>query len=323
MTPYPLLFKPVYQSYLWGGQRIGRHFQRAGVPPVCAESWELADRPEGMSVVCNGPLSGMPLDALLRRHGREILGPRHVGESFPLLIKVLDARERLSVQVHPNDASAARCGGEAKTEMWYILDAAPGACVFAGLRPGTTPAALRAALATNSVDALLNTISVKAGDAVFMPGGRVHAIGEGCLILEVQQNSNTTYRLYDWGRVDQQGRPRALHIDQALEVIDWADQPRPLVTPGPISHSAAGTVERILACPYFTMSRLVLQARLPYPRRGETCVMLFVASGSLTATAGAMGVRLDAGTTCLVPAACGTLDLEPLNGPASALVITP
>ncbi|MDD2578652.1 MAG: class I mannose-6-phosphate isomerase [Clostridia bacterium] len=223
---YPLKFKPVYKDYLWGGRTLvdyGRTLPENG--PV-AESWELSAHPNGVSIVQNGPLSGKTLPELLREYGPSLIGslaePRDL-DKFPLLIKLIDARDRLSVQVHPGDDYAAmHAGGEyGKNEMWYVMAAAPGAQLIAGVRPGTTREQFARAIADDNCLDLLQTLPVKAGDVVNIPAGLVHAIGAGLLICEVQQNSDTTYRVYDYGRRDQSGQTRPLHIEPALDVINF------------------------------------------------------------------------------------------------------
>ncbi|MDZ4199894.1 MAG: type I phosphomannose isomerase catalytic subunit, partial [Kiritimatiellia bacterium] len=229
--PYPLLLKPAYKNYLWGGTRIAEVYGRETPPGPVAESWEVSTRPEGMSLVLNGPLAGRTLQEAIDTMGEDLLGARAPRGQMPLLIKLIDARDRLSVQVHPDDESAALHGGEAKTEMWILLDAEPGACLFAGFRPGLARPEIEQAIREGRWTEILQTLPVRAGDAVFIPGGRVHAIGAGCLILEIQQNSNTTYRLYDWDRKGSDGKPRKLHLEQALSVIRWEDPGEPLLQP--------------------------------------------------------------------------------------------
>ena len=306
---YPLLFEPVYKDYVWGGNRIPHVFDRPVKLDPCAESWEVADRPEGMSVVRNGPLAGTSLRELIDREPAAVLG-RANAERFPLLVKLIDARERLSVQVHPDDESAARYGGEAKTEMWYILDADPEACVYAGLQPGVTPEDFRAAIADNTVEDRLRRFPVSPGDVIFTPGGRIHAIGAGCLLLEVQQNSDTTYRVYDWGRVGKDGKPRELHVEDAMRAIDW-DDPEPAVTrPGPI-HEGADAETRILDCEYFRIRGVALERPRTLAPAAEGCTIVFVERGAARAAAGGTSVDLPRGTTCLLPAALDAVALHP------------
>ncbi|MDA0990615.1 MAG: class I mannose-6-phosphate isomerase [Verrucomicrobia bacterium] len=318
---YPLLFTPVYKDYIWGGNDIAKTFKRDTGMPRCAESWELADRPEGMSMVSNGPLQGISLQELIVDRSPEILG--YAAETFPLLVKLIDAGERLSVQVHPNDESAKRHGGEAKTEMWYILAANPGACVYAGLKAHTTAAKFKKAIADGNVEKVLETFNVAPGDVVYMPGGRVHAIGAGCLLLEVQQNSNTTYRVYDWGRVGPDGRPRQLHIEQALKVIDWR-QGKPAVT-RPVAQAVTkgNSRETILHCDYFEMERIILEQRETASPTAGGCDILFIPTASVRITANKQSQIAPPGTTVLIPAALKTYRMEPLDADADIIRISP
>ena len=200
-TPlYPLRFKPVYKDYIWGGDKIIRLYNRQEPHGIYAESWEVSDRADGMSVVSVGPLAGKSLRDVVQTYPFDLFGAKVQAQVFPLLVKLIDSRDRLSVQVHPDVEMAKKYGGEAKTEMWYVLDAEPGAGVFAGLKSGVDAKALSEAMQTDRFEEILTRIPVTKGDAIFIPGGLVHSIDAGCLLLEVQQNSNTTYRIYDWNR---------------------------------------------------------------------------------------------------------------------------
>ncbi len=320
---YPLLFQPAYQHYMWGGDEIIRRFHRNEPPGVYAESWEVSDRPEGMSVVRNGPLQGEELSSLIQRYGSELLGVDPPTDRFPLLIKLIDARETLSVQVHPDDETAQRYGGEAKTEMWYVLDAAPGACVYAGLKSGADEAAFRQGVEAQTLDALLEEVSVQAGDVVFMPGGRVHAIGAGSLLLEVQQNSNTTYRIYDWGRVGSDGTPRDLHLEQAIRVMRWQDNAPAKIVPRRLESAEPNERWELLACPLFRMERLTIRQPWSAAHDGRSFQILFAADAPLELEAGDQTIQLPPGTTCLIPAAVTKYQLRPdPTAPATVLRIT-
>jgi mannose-6-phosphate isomerase len=319
---YPLRLKPAYQPYPWGGDRIIRLYHRPEPAGTYAESWEVSDRPEGMSVVGHGPLAGATLQELVDRHGPALVGADAPAGRFPLLIKLIDARERLSAQVHPDDEGARRHGGEAKTEMWYLLDADPGARVFAGLRPGADERTLRDAIRTGDFERLLKEVPVQKDDAVFMPGGRVHAIDAGCFILEIQQNSNTTYRLYDWGRTDAGGRPRPLHLEEALRVIRWDDAQPVKWTPRRLGFLAANELWEIGRCPYFRLERLRLQEDWESAMDGRSFHVLFVASGAVGVTGAGTTELLPAGSTVLMPAALPGYRLDPGAAPAEVLRIT-
>jgi len=318
---YPILLEPVYQDYIWGGDRIAKQFGRDVKLPVCAESWEVADRPEGMSVVTNGPLAGQTLRELMETRRDELLGAGFPGHAFPLLVKILDARQRLSVQVHPSDAGAAHHGGEPKTEMWYVLDATEDAFVFAGLAPGTTRAAFAHAVEQQALEPLLRRIPVTRGDAVFVPGGTVHAIGEGCLLLEVQQNSNTVYRVYDWGRVGTDGQPRELHVEQAFEVIDWDADTNDKADAREISPEGGNRAWVIVECPHFRFERYRLSTAEPL--EANTCQVLFVSEGKLVVRSEAGELPLRPGVSALVPACVSGGALEPKGGDVDLLRMTP
>ncbi|MEO5367999.1 MAG: class I mannose-6-phosphate isomerase, partial [Magnetococcus sp. WYHC-3] len=256
-TLYPLLFAPVYKDHPWGGQRLAARYGRSGLPPVCGESWEISAHADGPSHVANGPLAGQTLAALTEQLGVSLLGTSAPQpQRFPLLFKLIDAQENLSVQVHPNDRNAGLTGGEPKTEAWYVVDRTPGALLYGGIKPGITPASFCNTMSQSNAPQHLFQMTVDPGDALFIPGGLVHAIGAGCLIYEVQQSSNTTYRLFDWERRDAAGQPRPLHLPQAAKVIDYdLPEPRIIRTPAPAS-TDRNQWHTILSCPYFLLRRL-------------------------------------------------------------------
>ena len=320
---YPLRFKPVYKDYIWGGNRIVRAFRRPEPPGICAESWEVSTRPEGMSVVSHGPLAGRTLQELCVQCGADLLGSRIAAGPFPLLIKLIDSRERLSVQVHPSDETAAPHGGEAKTEMWYVLEAQPGAQVFAGLQPGVTRKAFEEAVRQTRIDSLLAAVPVSAGDAIFMPGGRVHALDAGCLILEVQQNSNTTYRIYDWGRVGHDGRPRETHLAQALRVIRWDDRGDPRLTPVPLPAASPNQRFEIVRGPHFFMEKILLRTAWMPERDGAVFEVVFSAHGDLRMRWAGGEEHVPVGTSVLIPASLKEVAIEPTDRDAVVLRMGP
>jgi mannose-6-phosphate isomerase len=223
---YPFVFQPIFKDRIWGGRELERLYaKKIPAGQSTGESWEISDRPGDASVIANGPLAGKNLRWLMEHHAVEILGgakPAAAGR-FPLLCKILDAREKLSLQVHPPASKAAELKGEPKTEMWFIADAAPGASLYVGLKRGVTRAEFEKKIADGSVADCFHRIPVKAGDTMFLPSGRVHAIGDGLVIFEIQQNSDTTYRVFDWNRVGLDGQPRELHVAQSLASIDFND----------------------------------------------------------------------------------------------------
>lgn len=274
MMPFsPLIFEPIYKPRIWGGNRIFSYFGRPSAPPEpIGESWELVDLEEEQSVVSVGPAKGKTLRTLIESWGRDLMGGVRLFEGrFPLLIKFLDARDTLSVQVHPSEAVAARSGGaiRVKHEAWYVLAAEPGAVIYHGLEPGVDAASFREAMLTGRVDGVLRRVPVKQGECYFLPSGTPHALGAGILAAEVQTPSDVTYRAYDWGRVDPAtGQPRALHIDQAIECINF-DAPSPPPTQDR-SHVASlwTAVTRLVECPAFVIEQVRMvegvEQRIPY-----------------------------------------------------------
>ncbi|MFM9059243.1 MAG: type I phosphomannose isomerase catalytic subunit [Planctomycetaceae bacterium] len=251
----PLLLAPTYRRYLWGGRRFATALGR-DLPPGddYAESWEVVDRGSDQSVVAAGPLAGSTLGGLVRERGDELLGRGAPCAAFPLLFKFLDARLDLSVQVHPDDTRAARLvpPDRGKTEAWYVVDAVPGARIWAGTTPGTDAAAFAAALRAGRIADVLHSFTPRPGDCVFIPAGTVHAIGAGLLVAEIQQSSDVTYRLHDWGRVGADGRPRQLHVEAGLEAVTRFG---PV---GPVAPTATAdrAVRRLVAGEFFLLDEV-------------------------------------------------------------------
>lgn len=249
----PIVFEPLYMQRVWGGRELEKQYGRTlpdGAP--YGESWEIVDREKEQSVVRGGAFAGKTLHELWTRHRDEVFGAG-LPESarFPVLIKVLDARDDLSIQVHPPVHLAAELGGEPKTEMWYIAGADAGAKLYVGLKNGVTRADFEQAIQDGTVADRVHAVEPKAGESIFIPSGRLHAIGAGFLIHEIQQNSDTTYRVFDWNRVGLDGKPRELHVEESLASIDFGD-----FEPG--MDAPDGTV--IAECDYFRVEKLVLGA---------------------------------------------------------------
>src|SRR5881296_3045119 len=221
----PVVFEPIFQEMIWGGQKLAALFgKRLPANKRIGESWEIVDRPEAQSIVRDGPLSGRSLHDLWVNFREELFGKVPDTPRFPLLIKLLDAQEKLSLQVHPPQEIAVKLGGESKTECWYVAVADAGAELFVGFKKSITRQQFEKSLRAGSAADEVHTVKVRAGDAMFLPAGRFHAVGAGNLLVEIQQNSDTTYRVFDWNRIDQAtGKPRQLHIEQALQCIDLKD----------------------------------------------------------------------------------------------------
>lgn len=223
MQVYPLKFGPIYKERIWGGDKLREVFGRE-MPKGkrIGESWELADLPADKSKIINGELAGETIESVIRKYPQEITGAEKFRLPFPLLIKILDCGDVLSVQVHPDEATCKRMGkGDFKTECWYIIEAKPKAVIYKGLKKGTTKEKFAQAINDGTVERLLVKVPVKVGECHFLPAGTPHAIGAGLLIAEIQTPSDTTYRVYDWKRIDDKGKPRPLHIEEALESIHF------------------------------------------------------------------------------------------------------
>jgi len=298
-----LKFSHFYTSAPWGGTLLGRHFGRTDMPEVCSESWEISGHRLGPSAVTEGPYAGRTLDGLVREFGRELVGTKAPSaDRFPLLFKLIDAREPLSIQVHPNNANAALTGGEPKTEAWYVVKAFPGAVLYAGLKRVFKEQEFRNIVAQGPalVDQL-NVLPVTEGDMLYVPGGMPHAIGGGCLIYEVQQSSDTTYRFYDWGRLDAAGNSRPLHIEQSFRSLDYAAPPATICREGEL-HS-----------PYFSIRTVSLADPIVLAPDGSSFIAGFVLSGS-TEVAGF-------GESFLLPATGGEVVVRP-TAPDTRLILT-
>ncbi len=306
----PIVFTPIYQERVWGGREFASRLGRSlpGTQPV-GEAWEVVDREEAQSVVSSGPLHGKTLHDLWTHHRAEVFGPRHAdaGPRFPLLCKLLDARDRLSVQVHPPAAVAPRLHGEPKTEMWYFLACDPGSRIYAGLVPGATRASFEEKLGRGEVEDCLHVLPTHEGDSIFIPSGRLHAIGEGNLIVEIQQNSDTTYRVFDWNRTGLDGRPRDLHIDESMISTDFDDFAPPL------AHVESGLVAE---CEHFRVRKEILTTPKDLRPTGDFCLVTVVGG---RAQCGDCSFGL--GDFFLLPANAAPL-VTPANEQCSVLVTT-
>ena len=248
MKLYPLKFRPIFKQRIWGGQKL-REFFGKDIPPFekIGESWELADLPQDKSLIANGELAGQTLGLLIEKHPKEITGKESFSGSFPLLIKFLDAEETLSVQVHPDSEVCRRMGkGDPKTECWYIISADHGAVLYKGGQRGVTREAFAEAIRAGTVAELLQEVRVEPGQCHFLPAGTAHSVGAGNLIAEIQTPSDTTYRVFDWNRVDDRGKPRQLHIEEALESINFGVSGDEL----PVT-----TVGRLVDCEHFKIDK--------------------------------------------------------------------
>lgn len=241
-------FRPIFKPRIWGGRKLQEVFGKdLPTEEKIGESWELADLPEDKSVVANGPLAGRTLHSVASEYPKEILGRPGSPGPFPLLIKFLAAEDVLSVQVHPDAAACRQMGmGELKTECWYIVDARPEAFIYKGLKPGVTKQAFAQAIVEGTVERLLQRVPVERGQCHHLPAGTMHALGPGILVAEIQTPSDTTYRVFDWNRLDDSGRPRTLHVQEALESVHFVPTAADL---------SVTTVGRLVDCPYFRVDK--------------------------------------------------------------------
>ena len=311
----PLTFHPIFKERVWGGRNLERLYKK-NLPPRApiGESWEISDRPGDASVVANGPLAGKNLHWLMENHARELLGnAKPAGQNrFPLLCKILDAREKLSLQVHPPVDRAAELGGEPKTEMWFIADAAPDAELFVGLKRGVTRAEFAEKIRTGEVAGCFHRIPVRAGDAMFLPSGRVHAIGAGLVIFEIQQNSDTTYRVFDWNRVGLDGKPRELHVAESLASIDFSDF-EPALVQGKFAGEEIKT-RMLVEDPLFNVEAVEMKNGARLDLKPRKLQIIAVVHGQVEIKSGSTSVDLAAGQFCLIPACLEQTEVLPKSG---------
>jgi mannose-6-phosphate isomerase len=314
LSLYPLRFEPIYQYRLWGGRRLA-NLLTAPLPkdgPV-GEAWVLSDRADHPSRVANGPLKGRSIGQLLEQSPEGMLGKlAQRFRRFPLLLKFLDAREMLSLQVHPADAQTdlLPAGDSGKTEAWVVLEAGTESRIYAGLKPGTTADILRRALTNGAVADHLAYFTPKPSDAVFLPAGTVHSLGGDVVVFEVQQNSDVTFRLYDWDHVDARtGRPRALQVEQALACIDYAER-----AVGPVAPLEEATTpverERLFDCEYFRLWRLRGQSPFTVGATGAPRVLVCVEGAGQLEHGGAT-YAVGRGDVLLLPAVVGACPFRP------------
>jgi mannose-6-phosphate isomerase len=294
---------------IWGGHRLASLFRKR-TPPTATigESWEIVDRPEAQSVVRNGAFRDRTLHELWVHDRKAVFGDRLEGPRFPWLIKLLDAHDQLSLQVHPPEKIATKLGGEPKTEFWYVASAIPGAKLHVGLRRAVTRDQFEQAVHDGTVANLVHSIDVKTGDSIFLPAGRFHGIGGGNVLVEIQQNSDTTYRVFDWNRVDDSGKPRQLHVDQALQSIDFNDIAPTLTEPDG---------EILLRDKLFEIEKWNLAAPRVVAPFGQFAIIC-----CLTGLVRCVDVDLRPGEFALVPAALQDRTIQPREDGTTLLRVT-
>lgn len=312
---YPLRFEPIYKQAIWGGKRIFSHFDRAPSKESCSESWEITDRTEGISTVVNGPLKGKDLHSLIMEYKERILGKGNDFSSFPLLIKIIDAHKPLSFQVHPCDQLAKEFDEEAKTEMWVVLDTVSTSYIYANFKQKITPDEFKKAIFENRVEDLVLKTRVHRNDAVYIPGRTLHAIGEGCLILEVQQSSNTTFRVYDWDR------GRKLHIEKSLRTIDFSRTYNPIVEPKLLEKTKGFSLYSLLRTRFFSLERIDLFSKFQKKYSHNSFNIFFCVEGIVTLNAEGHEEEMNPGDTLLVPAELSFISLLKKEGSCQVIRI--
>jgi mannose-6-phosphate isomerase len=318
---YPLTFHPIFKERLWGGRNLIALYGKPLPPglPV-GESWEISDRPGDESVIASGPLQGRTLHWLMEQYPADLLGPRaSAPPRFPLLVKIIDAQSVLSLQVHPPAAVAASLGGEPKTEIWYVTHAGPAAELFAGLKKGVSRADFEAKLAGQTVAECFHRLAVKPGDAMFLPSGRVHALGAETVIFEVQQNSDTTYRVFDWNRLGRDGKGRELHVPQSLACIDFSDVEPPLLPRG-FAPGHPGLIRPLVKNELFEVNVRQLRTGEQMGVTDGRMQIIGVLEGAVRIEGPAGVIALAPGEFCLIPASCAAGELN-MHGAASFLQI--
>ncbi|MCH2127278.1 MAG: class I mannose-6-phosphate isomerase [Pirellulaceae bacterium] len=314
---YPLRFRPIFRQYLWGGRRLATVLGKSlGEGDTFAESWEIVDHGTDQSQVEFGPLVGATLGRLVQDHGKDLLGRHAPQKTFPLLLKFLDAQRDLSVQVHPDDSQAQLLNPPdlGKTEAWVILDVMPGSHLFAGLKPGIDRQNLTKAIATGQIVNCLHRVEPKVGDCYFIEAGTVHALGAGLMVVEIQQASDTTYRLFDWNRVTADGQPRPLHVTEALEAIKFSLGPVHAQRPQP---TADAEIQQLVSCQHFVIDRWHFTGLKTLPLN-RSCHLLSVLEGSVHVEHDPSGLALNRGQSILLPACCKAVQVK---ASASALIL--
>lgn len=303
---------PAFKDYLWGGTKLRDEYGKKCDLDKVAESWELSCHKDGCSVVADGEYAGLTLPQYIEKAGKAVLGTDcEKFEYFPILIKLIDAKQNLSVQVHPDNDYAMRVEGEyGKTEMWYVVDCEPGTGLLYGFKHEISKEEFRRRIEDNTLLEVTNRVEVHPGDVFFIEAGTLHAIGEGILIAEIQQNSNTTYRVYDYGRVGADGKPRQLHIEKAIDVTRLAPATRPCGRPQAKPEAFdGGSVLPLASCDYFTVKEMEVTSHAALMADEKSFHSLLLLDGSLTLSMGGEKLEMEKGASVFVPAGSGAYTL--------------
>ncbi len=319
----PIEFKPLLKRIRWGGRRLGTMLgKQLGEEEDYAESWEVCDHGDDQSVVASGPFAGMKLNQLVREYARELFGSRNRPSQFPLLVKFLDCNDRHSVQVHPDDSQVGKYYPKenGKTEAWVVISAEPDSFIYAGLKSGVTPEILKASLENGCIEDCLHRMTPSPGECYYIPAGTVHTLGGGVLVAEVQQSSDVTFRLYDWDRLDAQGNRRPVHIEQAMECINFQAGPVQRIEPKLLHRDNNAELNQLIDSPFFRIDKLLVHNHYLLSSN-STCKVIMSLEGNGKMSTGETSYSLPAGKTYLIPATCNDLAFEVENSSPNTILI--
>lgn len=303
MKLYPMKLTAPCKDYIWGGTRLREEYGKTSDADRIAESWELSCHKDGENIIFNGDFAGKTLSEFIKENGKDVLGKNcDKFDNFPILIKLIDAKENLSVQVHPDNEYALSVEGEyGKTEMWYIVDCDPGAELLYGFKSNIDKEEFERRIKDNTLLEVTNSVPVHKGDVFFIEAGTLHAIGKGILIAEIQQNSNTTYRIYDYGRVGADGKPRQLHVEKAVEVTKLTPPEYPTKAMGEIEQKDGCSVQLLSKCDYFRVNKVCVWEHCVFEASAKSFNSVLVLDGEGEID----GVKLKKGDSCFIPAGYG------------------
>ena len=323
---YPLLFEPAYKQVFWGGNKM-RTVLKRDLPedgPAIGEAWEICDRPNISSEVINGPLAGMNLRSLMERYGADLVGKNCHGGAFPLMVKLIDTAEPVSIQVHPTEKYCANhvTLGEPRTEMWYILHTDPGAQIYAGLKTTSTRQTFLMGIREPNLEKQLQVFAAVQGDAYFIPSGRIHSMSGGNLVLEISQNSDTSFRISDWNRVDENGEKRELHTHDAVSCMDFIDRAVSRISGASNRSPNNRKYPLVNRCPHFHCDELKLVANWRDSTNGVSCHILTAVNRPIDViTGGTDPVHVGICESVLIPAACREYLISVADGGEETVII--
>lgn len=313
---YPIIFTPDFKERVWGGKKLKTVLGKEIPFEHTGESWEIACHTNGQSIVKNGAYKGLTMEELLKNHGESIIGKAYEkGDKFPLLIKFIDAKDKLSVQVHPEDdyAFANENGELGKSEAWYVLQADEGSKLVAGIKDGVTKEEFEEKLRNNELEEILNEVAVKAGDVLDIPAGLLHAIGDGILLAEIQQNSDTTYRVYDWGRVGLDGKPRELHIQKSMDVIDFEQKHSKELIKGIKASYDGFSITEFVRNKYFVLQEISIDTLYSQEKLVAAFEIYMCIKGSAKIEYNGESLEIGYGESLIIPSAMTNYKIVPVN----------